>query len=581
MNLRFDNRFVRELPGDPEQGPRGARCTARCSRASSPTPVAAPRAARALAARWRRCSASTRATVASPAFAEVFGGNALLEGMQPYAASYGGHQFGHWAGQLGDGRAITLGEIVNAAGERWELQLKGAGPDAVLAHRRRPRGAALVDPRVPVQRGDASPRRADHARAEPGRHRRAGGARHVLRRPPAAGAGRDRLPRRAVVHPLRQLRDASPRAATLALLRAAGRLHHPRATFPSSPGDGDERCAPAGSPRSASAPRVMVAHWMRVGFVHGVMNTDNMSILGLTIDYGPYGWIDDFDPDWTPNTTDAAGPPLPLRPAAADRALEPARSSRTRWCRCSPSVEPLQAGLAALRRRPSRGRARAMIARQARASAECRDDDVELDAATLLRAAAGGRGRHDALLPRAGRRRIPSAPALRAASRDAFYDEAKRAAHAEPQFAAWLAALRRARARRRRCRRRVRRARMNAANPRYVLRNYLAQQAIDRAEQGDDERHRTSCSTCCAGPTTSSPGASAFAREAARTGRATGPGARCCRAARSGGRRHSARSGTIGFASESSARSYLTARSVSIRRCWSSRDGDVPVEVAA
>ena len=51
----------------------------------------------------------------------------------------------------------------------------------------------------------------------------------------------------------------------------------------------------------------MVAHWMRVGFVHGVMNTDNMSILGLTIDYGPYGWLEGFEPDWTPNTTDAAG----------------------------------------------------------------------------------------------------------------------------------------------------------------------------------------------------------------------------------------------------------------------------------
>ena len=50
----------------------------------------------------------------------------------------------------------------------------------------------------------------------------------------------------------------------------------------------------------------MIVHWMRVGFVHGVMNTDNMSILGLTIDYGPYGWLEDYDPDWTPNTTDAA-----------------------------------------------------------------------------------------------------------------------------------------------------------------------------------------------------------------------------------------------------------------------------------
>ena len=58
----------------------------------------------------------------------MFGGNALLDGMQPYAANYGGHQFGNWAGQLGDGRAITLGETINAAGERWELQLKGAGP---------------------------------------------------------------------------------------------------------------------------------------------------------------------------------------------------------------------------------------------------------------------------------------------------------------------------------------------------------------------------------------------------------------------------------------------------------------------
>ena len=63
-----------------------------------------------------------------PDFAQVFAGNALLEGMQPFAANYGGHQFGHWAGQLGDGRAITLGEAINAAGERWELQLKGAGP---------------------------------------------------------------------------------------------------------------------------------------------------------------------------------------------------------------------------------------------------------------------------------------------------------------------------------------------------------------------------------------------------------------------------------------------------------------------
>lgn len=92
-----------------------------------PTPVAAPR----LLAHAREVASLLgirEADVVSPEFAQVFGGNALLDGMQPYAANYGEHQFGHWAGQLGDRRAITLGETINAAGERWGLQLKGAGP---------------------------------------------------------------------------------------------------------------------------------------------------------------------------------------------------------------------------------------------------------------------------------------------------------------------------------------------------------------------------------------------------------------------------------------------------------------------
>src|SRR5690606_19680026 len=72
--------------------------------------------------------------VATPEFAAVFGGNALLHGMAPYAANYGGHQFGHWAGQLGDGRAIALGEAVAADGSRHELQLKGAGPTPYSRH---------------------------------------------------------------------------------------------------------------------------------------------------------------------------------------------------------------------------------------------------------------------------------------------------------------------------------------------------------------------------------------------------------------------------------------------------------------
>src|SRR5690554_8097667 len=125
--LNFDNRFVNELPGDPVEAPGVRQVFGACWSRVLPTPVAAPR----LLA-WSREVAEaldlTPEDVRSPEFAAVFGGNALLEGMQPYAACYGGHQFGNWAGQLGDGRAITLGEAVNARGERWELQLKGAGP---------------------------------------------------------------------------------------------------------------------------------------------------------------------------------------------------------------------------------------------------------------------------------------------------------------------------------------------------------------------------------------------------------------------------------------------------------------------
>ena len=111
----FDNAFVRELPGDPELGAALAPgSTALRIRACNPTPVAAPRLiaySREVAALWasrrttwrrrlcRRCSAATRCST----------------GMEPYAANYGGHQFGHWAGQLGDGRAITLGEVLNAS----------------------------------------------------------------------------------------------------------------------------------------------------------------------------------------------------------------------------------------------------------------------------------------------------------------------------------------------------------------------------------------------------------------------------------------------------------------------------------
>ena len=225
---------------------------------------------------------------------------------------------------------------------------------------------------------------------------------------------------------------------------------------------------------------VMVAHWMRVGFVHGVMNTDNMSILGLTIDYGPYGWIDNFDPDWTPNTTDAHGRRYRFgqQPQIAHwnltrlaSALAPALTS----------ADPLHAGLQRYVDAFTAAERDNVAAKLG--LTECLDDDVELDG-SAARAAARRRGRHDAVLPRARRRRPRMRRRWRRCARRSTTRRKQR--DAAPAFIDVARALRRARrAATDRCRR-CAAPRMHAANPRYVLRNYLAQQAIDRAEQGDD-----------------------------------------------------------------------------------------------
>src|SRR6478672_9626857 len=299
-HLRFDNRFVRELPGDGVAGPGVRQVEGALWSSVQPEPVPAPR----LLA-WSREMAGllgfSEAEVQSPAFAEVFAGNRLLPAMQPYAGNYGGHQFGHWAGQLGDGRAITLGEVIARDGSRQELQLKGAG---LTPYSRTADGRAVLRSSVreflcseamhhlgvPTTRalclvgtGDDVVRDMfydGHPKAEPGAI--------VCRVAPSfIRFGHFELPyARGDVDLLRRLAD-------FCIAR----------DFPELDGEGEAlyaRWFDAVCERTAA----MVAHWMRVGFVHGVMNTDNMSILGLTIDYGPYGWIDDFDPNWTPNTTD-------------------------------------------------------------------------------------------------------------------------------------------------------------------------------------------------------------------------------------------------------------------------------------
>ena len=301
--LRFDNRLLRELPGENTSLNHPRQVFGALWSAVLPSPVAAPR----LLAHSREVAQQldlNEEELASPEWLEVLAGNNLLPGMAAYATCYGGHQFGNWAQQLGDGRAIFLGETVNRAGQRFELQLKGAGPTpysrsadgrAVLRSSLREFlcSEAMHHLGVPTTRalslvttGEAVVRDMfydGHAAEEPGAV--------VCRVAPSfIRFGHFELPASRGDHALlKQLVDF-----TIAR------------DFPELAATQEQRLPLWFTEVCERTARLMV-HWMRVGFVHGVMNTDNMSILGLTIDYGPYGWVDNFDPVWTPNTTDANG----------------------------------------------------------------------------------------------------------------------------------------------------------------------------------------------------------------------------------------------------------------------------------
>jgi len=228
-----------------------------------------------------------------PHFVEVAGGHRPLEGFSPLAMVYSGHQFGVWAGQLGDGRALLIGQVRNRKGELWDIQLKGSGKTpysrfgdgrAVMRSTIREYlcSEAMAALGIPTSRALAIVATGETVKRE-------------MREP---GAVLTRLARSHVrfghfehfFH--RGQKDEVRRLADYVIAEY----------FPEFSGD---YAGWFGEVVKRTAD--MIAQWQAVGFAHGVMNTDNMSILGLTLDYGPYGFMDAYDPQFICNHTDEQG----------------------------------------------------------------------------------------------------------------------------------------------------------------------------------------------------------------------------------------------------------------------------------
>ncbi|MBS1209026.1 MAG: hypothetical protein H6R19_1424 [Proteobacteria bacterium] len=301
--LRFDSRFLDALPADPLDTPVPRQVSGAVYSWCAPTPVAAPQLLS-----WSASCAALLGLGSAPEDAQtsaaVFAGNHLLPGSRPYASCYGGHQFGQWAGQLGDGRAILLGTVIGADGRRLEVQLKGAGRTPYSRHAD---GRAVLRSSI-----------REYLCSEAMHHLGIPTTRALCLVGTGEGVMRDMFyDGRSQEEPgaiVTRVAESFLRFGHFEIFAARGETdllrtlldytittHFPALGRPSKEvyvACFDEVCR-----RTA----VMVAHWLRVGFVHGVMNTDNLSMLGLTIDYGPYGWIDNFDPAFTPNTTDRSG----------------------------------------------------------------------------------------------------------------------------------------------------------------------------------------------------------------------------------------------------------------------------------
>jgi serine/tyrosine/threonine adenylyltransferase len=262
----------------------------------APTPVKAPRLVvlnKALAAELGLDAEA----LGGAEGAEMFAGNRLPPGAKPIAQAYAGHQYGHFTA-LGDGRAILLGEQITPAGGRFDIQLKGPGPTPFS---RRGDGRAALGPML----REYIVSEAMHALGIPTTRSLAVAAtgEEVWRRTPLPGAVLTRVAASHIRVGTFQWAWAASQgdvAALRAILHYTLRRHFPERA-------GAENPALALLTGVVARQAALIAQWLLVGFVHGVMNTDNMALSGETIDYGPCAFMDAYDPATVFSSIDAQG----------------------------------------------------------------------------------------------------------------------------------------------------------------------------------------------------------------------------------------------------------------------------------
>ncbi len=300
----FSNRFYAAMPKDPTTSNYVRQVPKAMLSEVTPTPVSNPKLLGVSESVAQ--SLGLGEEVYGKEWLSVLSGNGALDGMKTYAHCYGGHQFGHWAGQLGDGRAIALGEIAHD-GAHWELQLKGAG---LTPYSRMGDGRAVLRSSV-----------REYLCSEAMHHLGIPTTRALSLVLTGDGVVRDMFydgnPETEPGAIVCRVAESFLRFGSLEIFSAYNDIEHLKIIvdfvlttyYPHIPfsGDADRKEAVLQLFREVSERTAkLIAQWMSVGFVHGVMNTDNMSLLGLTIDYGPYGWLDIVDSGWTPNTSDNA-----------------------------------------------------------------------------------------------------------------------------------------------------------------------------------------------------------------------------------------------------------------------------------